>query len=49
MNHSTPGFTVHHQLPEFTHTHVHRVGDATHYGRKRRGTKEPLDENETGE
>ena len=23
MNHSTPGFPVHHQLPEFTHTHVH--------------------------
>ena len=29
MNHSTPGFPVHHQLPEFTQTHVHRVGDAT--------------------
>ena len=28
MNHSTPGLTVHHQLPEFTQTHVHRVGDA---------------------
>ena len=28
MNHSTPGFPVHHQLPEFTQTHVHRVGDA---------------------
>ena len=27
MNHSTPGFPVHHQLPEFTQTHVHRVGD----------------------
>ena len=25
---STPGFPVHHQLPEFTQTHVHRVGDA---------------------
>ena len=24
----TPGFRVHHQLPEFTQTHVHRVGDA---------------------
>ena len=23
MNHSTPGFPVHHQLPEFTQTHVH--------------------------
>ena len=28
MNCSTPGCPVHHQLPEFTHTHVHRVGDA---------------------
>ena len=28
MNHSTPGIPVPHQLPEFTQTHVHRVGDA---------------------
>ena len=28
MNLSTPGLPVHHQLPEFTQTHVHRVGDA---------------------
>ena len=28
MNHSTPGLSVHHQLPEFTQTHVHRVSDA---------------------
>ena len=28
MNWSTPGLPVHHQLPEFTQTHVHRVGDA---------------------
>ena len=28
MNCSTPGLPVHHQLPEFTQTHVHRVGDA---------------------
>ena len=28
MNRSTPGLSVHHQLPEFTQTHVHRVGDA---------------------
>ena len=28
MNRSTPGFPVHHQLPEFTQTHVHQVGDA---------------------
>ena len=28
MNWSTPGLPVHHKLPEFTQTHVHRVGDA---------------------
>ena len=28
MNRSTPGLPVHHQLPEFTKTHVHRVRDA---------------------
>ena len=28
MNRSTPGFPVHHQLPEFTQTHVHWVSDA---------------------
>ena len=28
MNHSTPGLLVHHQLPEFTQTHVHQVSDA---------------------
>ena len=27
-NRSMPGLPVHHQLPEFTQTHVHRVGDA---------------------
>ena len=27
VNRSTPGLPVHHQLPEFTQTHVHRVGD----------------------
>ena len=27
MNRSTPGLPVHHQLPEFTQTHAHRVGD----------------------
>ena len=25
---NTPGFPVHHQLPEFTQTHTHWVGDA---------------------
>ena len=24
---ATPGFPVHHQLPEFAQTHVHQVGD----------------------
>ena len=28
MNHSMPGLPVHHELPEFTQTHVHRVSDA---------------------
>ena len=28
MDCSTPGFPVHHQLPESTQTHVHWVGDA---------------------
>ena len=29
MNCSMPGLPVHHQLPEFTQTHVHRVSDAS--------------------
>ena len=28
MNRSTPGVPVHHQLPEFTQTHIYRVSDA---------------------
>ena len=28
MNRSTPGLPVHHQLPEFTQTHVHQASDA---------------------
>ena len=28
MNCSTQGLTVHQQLPEFTQTHIHRLGDA---------------------
>ena len=28
MNHSMPGLPVHHQLLEFTQTHVHQVNDA---------------------
>ena len=31
MNCSMPGVPVHHQLPEVTQTHVHRVGDAIHH------------------
>ena len=31
MNHSMPGLPVHHQLPKFTQTHVHRVSDAIHF------------------
>ena len=27
MNHSSPGLPVHHRLPEFTQTHIHRVRD----------------------
>ena len=27
MNRSTPGLPVHHQLQEFTQTHLHQVGD----------------------
>ena len=27
MNHSMPGLSIHHQLPEFTQTHAHRVSD----------------------
>ena len=29
MDCSTPGFPVHHQLPELAQTHVYQVGDAT--------------------
>ena len=28
MNRSMPGLPVHHQLPEFTQTHAHRLSDA---------------------
>ena len=30
MDRSMPSHPVHHQLPEFTQIHVHRVGDANH-------------------
>ena len=49
MNHSTPGLPVHHQLPEFTQTHVHRVSDGQgdlvccdSWGRKELDTTERL-------
>ena len=29
MNHSTPGLPVHHELQEFTQTHIHQDSDAT--------------------
>ena len=31
MNRSTPGLPVHHQLPEFTETHIHRVSDRCNF------------------
>ena len=31
LNHSTPGLPVHHQLPEFTQTHLHWGGDVPKY------------------
>ena len=31
MDCSTPGHSVHHQLPEFTKTHIHWVGDTINY------------------
>ena len=27
MDYSTPGFPVHHQIPELTQTHIHQVGE----------------------
>ena len=38
MNRSTPGLPVHHQLPEFTQTHVYPVGDAIQPARKKKQT-----------
>ena len=39
MNCSMPGLPVHHQLPEFTQTHIHQVSDAT----QRSNCQHPLD------
>ena len=36
----TPGLAVHHQLPEFTQTHVHRVSDA--FGGRRKAVRDRL-------
>ena len=41
MNRSTPGLPVHHQLPEFTQTHVHQVGDAIQPSRPRSSPSPP--------
>ena len=41
MNRSTPGLPVLHQLPEFTQTHVHRVGDAIQPSHSRSSTSPP--------
>ena len=31
MNHSMPGLPIHHQLPEYTQTHVHWIGEAINH------------------
>ena len=36
MDCSTPGFPIHHQLPELAQTHVHRVGESPFGGRSNR-------------
>ena len=41
MNRSTPGLPFHHQLPEFTQTHVHRVSDAIHPSHPRSSPSPP--------
>ena len=40
MNRSTPGLPVHHQLPEFTQTHVHWVSGAIQPPHPRPGTNQ---------
>ena len=42
MNRSTPGFPVHHHLPEFTQTHVHRVCDAIQPSHTRSSPSPPV-------
>ena len=41
MNRSTPGLPVHHQLPEFTQTHVHQVSDAIQLSHPRSSPSPP--------
>ena len=42
MNRSTPGLPVHHQLPEFTQTHLHRVSDAIQPSHPRSSPSPPV-------
>ena len=42
MNRSTPGLPVHHQLPEFIQTHVHRVSDAIQPSHPRSSPSPPV-------
>ena len=42
MNRSTPGLPVHHQLPEFTQTHVHQAGDAIQRSHPRSSSSPPV-------
>ena len=41
MNRSIPGLPVHHQLPEFTQTHIYRVGDAIQPSHPQSSTSPP--------
>ena len=47
MNCSTPGLPVHHQLPEFTQTYVHRVSDAIQPSHPRSPPSPPLPASES--
>ena len=42
MNRTTPGLPVHHQLPEFIQTHVHRVSDAIQPSHPRSSPSPPV-------
>ena len=41
MNRSMPGLPVHHQLPEFTRTHIHQVSDAIQPSHPRSSSSPP--------